>query len=143
MIAFVRGVILSSIAFASILNVSGLMSTNTGVAPTISIDSVVAINSQALDAILKAAGPLEVNGELTNASGIDIIREEDWGNGVSRGDAVMDIVRAAAKAASTNPDIKSAMVNAALDQYSKGNIVMDQQGAFVELLASKGFESIF
>lgn len=108
-----------------------------------SIDSVVAINSQALDAILKAAGPIEINGELTNASGIDIIREEDWGNGVSRGDAVMDIVKAVAKAASNNSDVKSAMVNAALDQYSKGNIIMDQQGAFVELLASKGFESIF
>ena len=108
-----------------------------------SIDSVVAINSQALDAILKAAGPLEINGKATTASGIDIIREEDWGNGVSRGDAVMDIVRATAKAASSNPDVKSAMVNAALDQYSKGNIIMDQQGAFVQLLASKGFESIF
>jgi hypothetical protein len=108
-----------------------------------SIDSVVAINSQALDAILLAAGPLDINGKLVNASGIDIIREEDWGNGVSRGDAVLDIVKAAAKAASSNPDIKSAMVKAALDQYSKGNIVMDQQGAFVELLASKGFESIF
>ena len=73
------------------------------------IDSVVAINSQALDAILSAAGPLEINGEITNASGIDIIREENWGNGVSRADAVMDIVKAAANAASSNPDIKSAM----------------------------------
>lgn len=106
------------------------------------IDSVVAINSQALDAILSAAGPLEINGEITNASGIDIIREENWGNGVSRADAVMDIVKAAANAASSNPDIKSAMVNAAIDQYSKGNIVMDKKGAFVGLLASKGFESV-
>lgn len=108
-----------------------------------SIDSVVAINSEALDAILSAAGPLEINGETTNASGIDIIREQDWGNGISRGDAVMSIVKAAAKAASSDSSIKSAMVNAALDQYSKGNIVMDEQGAFVGLLASKGFESIF
>ena len=107
------------------------------------IDSVVAINSEALDAILSAAGPLEINGQTTDASGIDIIREEDWGNGVSRGDAVMDIVKAVANAASNNPDVKSAMVNAALDQYSKGNIIMDEQGAFAGLLASKGFESIF
>ena len=62
------------------------------------IDSVVAINSQALDAILSAAGPLKINGETTNASGIDIIRE-DGNGGVSRGDAVMGIVKAAAKAA--------------------------------------------
>ena len=108
-----------------------------------SIDSVVAINSEALDAILSAAGQLEIDGQLTNASGIDIIREEDWGNGVSRGDAVIDVVKAAATAASSNPATKSAMINAALDQYSKGNIIMDQQGAFVELLASKGFESFF
>ncbi len=107
------------------------------------IDSVVAINSEALDAILKSAGPLEVNGEITNASGIDIIREEDWGQGVSRGDAVMNIVKASAVAASKNPATKSAMINAALDQYSKGNIVMDQEGAFVGLLASRGLESIF
>ena len=76
------------------------------------IDSVVAINSQALD-------------------------------GVSRGDAVMGVVKAAAKAASSNPNVKSSMVNAALDQYSKGNIVMDKEGDFAGLLASKGFESIF
>ena len=107
------------------------------------IDSVVAINSEALDAILSAAGPLEINGQTTDASGIDIIREEDWGNGVSRGDAVMGIVKAVANAASNNPDVKSTMVNAALDQYSKGNIIMDEQGAFAGLLASKGFESIF
>ena len=88
------------------------------------IDSVVAINSQALDAILAAAGPLEINGKITNASGIDIIREDD-GSGVSRGDAVMAVVKAVAKAASDNPNVKSAMIQAALDQYSKGNIVMD------------------
>ena len=107
-----------------------------------SIDAVVAINSEALDAILQAAGPLEINGETVNASGIDIIREEDWGNGVSRGDAVLEIVKAAANKAK-DPAIKSSMVNAALDQYSKGNIIMDQQDAFVGLLASKGIETFF
>ena len=106
------------------------------------IDAVVAVNSAALDAVLHAAGPLEINGTMTNASGIDIIREEDWGNGVSRGDAVLDIVKAAAQKAK-DPSVKSAMINAALDQYSKGNIIMDQQGAFVNLLASKGIENFF
>ena len=108
-----------------------------------SIDSVVAINSEALDAILSQAEPLEINGQITNASGIDIIREKNWGSDVSRGDAVIDIVKATAKVASNNQSIKSSMVNVALDQYSKGNIVMDEEGAFAGLLASKGFESIF
>lgn len=106
------------------------------------IDSVVAINTEALDAVLKAAGPIEINGVNTTAAGIDIIREEDWGNGVSRGEAVLDVVKAAARAAK-DPEIKSAMVSAAIDQYSKGNIIMDQQGAFVGLLASKGIETFF
>lgn len=106
----------------------------------IKVDSVVAVNTKALDAVLNAAGPVEVNGTVTNVSGIDIIREND-GN-VSRADAVLDVVKAAARAAK-DPDVKSAMVNAALDQYSKGNIIMDQQGAFVGLLASKGIETFF
>lgn len=108
----------------------------------IKIDSVVAINTEALDAVLAAAGPLEVNGSQIQVSGIDFIREEDWGNGVSRGDAVLEIVKAAATAAK-DPEVKSAMVNAAIDQYSKGNIVMNEQGAFVGLLASKGIETFF
>lgn len=106
------------------------------------IDSVVAINTQALDAVLSAAAPLEVNGQNITASGLDFIREEDWGNGMSRGDAVIEIVKAAANSA-RDPVKKSAMINAALDQYSKGNIIMDQQGAFVNLLASKGIETFF
>ena len=108
----------------------------------IKVDSVVAINTKALDAILNAAGPIEVNGNVTTVSSIDIIREDDWGQGVSRGEAVLNVVKAAAKAAK-NPDVKSAMINAALDQYSKGNIIMDQEGQFVGLLASKGIESFF
>lgn len=115
-----------------------IVEVNTG----IKIDSVVAINSQALDAILAAASPLDINGEQVTASGIDIIREEDWGNGMSRGDAVLEIVKAAANSAK-DPDKKSAMIKAAIDQYSKGNIVMDQQGAFAGLLASKGIDSFF
>lgn len=106
------------------------------------IDSVVAINTEALDAVLNAAGTININGTPTTVSGIDIIREEDWGQGVSRGTAVLDIVKAAAREAK-NPDKKTAMVNAALDQYSKGNIIMDEQGAFAGLLASKGIETFF
>ena len=108
----------------------------------IHIDSVVAINTEALDAVLNAAGTININGTPTTVSGIDIIREEDWGNGVSRGDAVLNIVKAAARE-SKNPDKKAAMINAALDQYSKGNIIMDEQGAFAGLLASKGIETFF
>ncbi len=107
----------------------------------IPIDAVVAINNKGLDGILDAASPLNINGTKVNASGIDIIREEQSNDGVSRGDAVLDIVRAAAESA-TNPSKKTAMVNVALREYSKGNIVMTPQGSFVGLLATEGIENI-
>lgn len=106
----------------------------------ISIDAVVAINVKGIDAILHAAGPLEINGTNTSASSIDIIREEYSTENISRGDAVMDIVHAVIKA-SKDPVKKTAMLNAALNQYSQGNIIMDQQRAFVGLLASLELDS--
>lgn len=107
----------------------------------IPIDAVVAINTKGLDAILKAASPIKINGTDVNASGIDIIREEQSGEGASRGDAVLDIVKAVAESA-TDSNKKSEMINVALNQYSKGNIVMTPQGSFVGLLATKGIENI-
>lgn len=106
------------------------------------IDAVIAINTEALDAILKSAGTVTVNGQQVNVSGVDIIREEQYGNGSSRGDAVMDMVKAIAKSAD-DPSVKAKMVQAALDQYSKGNIVMEPQDEFVALLASKGLGTLF
>ena len=50
------------------------------------IDAVVAVNSEALDAILKSAGTLDVNGTQMNASGIDLIREEKYNGGQNRGE---------------------------------------------------------
>ncbi|MCR5026142.1 MAG: DUF4012 domain-containing protein [Methanobrevibacter sp.] len=105
------------------------------------IDAVIAINTKGLDAILEAASPLEINGTKINASGIDFIREEQSSNGQSRGDAVLNIVKAVAKSA-TDSDKRSKMINAALNQYSKGNIVMEPQGSFIGLLTTKGIENI-
>ena len=106
------------------------------------IDAVVAINSEALDAVLGAAGTVNVNGQNVSVGGIDIIREDQYGNGSSRADAVMDMVKAIAKAAD-DPVVKAKMVQAAVDQYAKGNIKMEPQGDFMGLLASKGFSSLF
>jgi len=106
------------------------------------IDAVVAINSEALDAILDAANPLEINGELIYGSGIDFIREGENEEGLSRGDAVLEMAKATVESAK-DPNKRSLMIEATLNQYSKGNIIMTPQGAFVELLASKGINFIF
>ena len=54
----------------------------------------------------------------------------------------MVLVKALANA-TKDPDKKSTMVQAAMDEYSKGNIIMTPEGAFAKLLATKGFDSIF
>ena len=90
---------------------------------------------------MDAAAPLELNGTPINASSLDIVREEQDSGGESRGDAVINIVKAVAQSA-TDPAKKSDMINAALSQYAKGNIVMTPQGLFVGLLATKGIENI-
>ena len=100
---------------------------------------------------LKIVRPLEVDGVVTNLSATDIIRENDAYNGyagnagvsgtMSRADSVMALVKALSQAA-VDPEKKSTMVQTALKEYSNGNIVMQPEGSFTKLLATKGFESI-
>lgn len=114
-------------------------------------DAVVIIYTDGIDAVIDSIRPLKVNGEVTNLSAEDIVRENDAYNGyagnehvtgtMSRGDAVMVLVEALADAAK-DPNKKNTMMQTALDQYSKGNIVMTPEGSFTKLLATKGFESL-
>jgi len=100
-------------------------------------DAVVAVNTEAIDAVISAAGI------PTSLSAADIVRENDqmYGGSMSRGQAVLALVSALSKAA-TNEASRNVMIQTALDQYSKGNIIMEPSGAFMSLLATKGFDSI-
>jgi hypothetical protein len=106
-------------------------------------DAVVAVTDEGLDAIIDSIRPFKVGGVVSNLSATDIVRENDnlYGNGMNRGDAVMILVKTLSKAA-TNLDKRNTMVQVALDEYSKGNIVMTPEGSFVSLLATKGFENL-
>lgn len=104
-------------------------------------DAVVAINTKALDTIIKSAGDLKAKGKSVNISAIDLIREEEHRGGMKRGDAVLALA-SALSTASNDPSKRNAMVQAAMDQYSQGNIVMVPSGSFMSLLASKGLGSI-
>lgn len=124
-----------------------IVEANTNMTPT----AVVLVYDEAVDNIIDSVRPLKVDGVETNLSATDIIRENDAYNGyagnsavsgtMSRSDAVMVLVKALAQAAA-NPDKKAKMVQAALDEYSKGNIVMQPEGSFTKLLATKGIESL-
>jgi len=96
-------------------------------------DAVVAINTEAMDAIISAANL------QTDLSAADIVRENDnmYGGSMTRGEAVLSLVKELSQSA-TNETNRNGMIQVALDQYSKGNIVMIPEGSFVGLMASKG-----
>ena len=115
-------------------------------------DAVVVVYDEGLDNIIDSIRPLMINGSESNLSATDIIRENDAYSGyvgshegitgtMSRGDAIMVLVDALSDAAK-DPNKKSTMISTALDEYSKGNILMTPEGSFTRLLATKGFESI-
>ena len=124
-----------------------IVEANTNMTP----NAVVLVYDEGVDNIIDSIRPLKVDGVETNLSTTDIIRENDAYNGyasnsdvtgtMSRSDAVMVLVKALAQAAA-NPDKKAKMVQATLDEYSKGNIVMQPEGSFTKLLATKGIESL-
>ena len=115
-------------------------------------DAVVIIYDDGLDAIIDSIRPLKVDGVVTNLSSVDIVRQNDnyagyagrdsgiTGN-MSRGDAVLVLVKALSEA-SKDPIKKDTMTKVAIEEYSKGNIVMSPSGSFIKLMATKGFESL-
>ncbi|MCL2115391.1 MAG: DUF4012 domain-containing protein [Methanobrevibacter sp.] len=100
-------------------------------------DAIVAVNTEAIDAVISAAKI------PTSLNAADIVRENDqmYGGSMTRGQAVMSLVRALSRAA-TNEATRNTMIQTALDQYSNGNIIMEPSGSFMSLLATKGFDSI-
>lgn len=119
--------------------------TNTG----IKADAVVAVTNTGLDAVLDSIRPFKVDGEVSDLDATSIIRENDnyagyGGNHtgtMSRGDAVMVLVKAISEAAKDSTK-RNTMVKVALDEYNKGTIMMVPEGSFMGLLASKGLEAL-
>ena len=114
-------------------------------------DAVVIVYSEGLDNIIDTVRPIVINGEVSNLSAEDMVRQNDAYNGyagnenvqgnMSRGDAVMELAKALANV-TKDPDKKYKMVQEALNQYYKGNILMQPEVSFVKLLATKGFEKL-
>ena len=105
------------------------------------MDAVVAVNTEAIDYVINSSGGLNVNGTPINIRAIDLVREEQDVGGMSRGEAVLTLTRAAAQAAK-DPVKKAAMVKAAYDQLSKGNILSEPQSAFESLATAKGLDAV-
>lgn len=114
-------------------------------------DAVVLVYDEGLDNIIDTVRPIYIDGEVSNLSAADMVRQNDAYNGyagnenvqgtMSRGDAVMELAKALSNL-TKDPDKKSTMIDAALKEYSNGNIIMQPEGSFVKLLATKGIDKL-
>jgi len=112
-------------------------------------DAVIIIYDDGLDAVIDSIRPFKVDGVVSDLDAKSIIRMNDnyagypgnsgvTGN-MSRGDAVIVLAKALSEAAK-DPNKRNTMVQTALDEYSKGNILMTPEGSFIRLMATKGLE---
>lgn len=114
-------------------------------------DAVVVVYDEGMDHIVDTVRPIYINGEVSNLTITEMIRKNDAYQGypgndnvegnMSRGDAVMEVVKTLANI-TKDPDKKNKMMQATIDEYKNGNIIMQPQGSFTKLLATKGFEKI-
>jgi hypothetical protein len=108
---------------------------------SVKLDAVVLVNVEAADAIVKSAGPLEINGTPTVVNVIDFVREDQHQNNNTRGQAIITVVEGLSNAVQ-DPATRNTMMQMAITQYNKGNIVVWPKGSFIQLLYTKGFNSI-
>lgn len=108
---------------------------------SIKLDAIVLANVEAVDALVKSAGPLQINGTPVVVNVLDFVREDQNENNATRGDAVMTVVQGMVIAAH-EPDTRNQMMKMALIQYNKGNIVVWPEGAFMQLLYTKGIHAL-
>lgn len=114
-------------------------------------DAVILIYDEGLDNIIDSVRPIYINGTESNLSAVDMVRQNDAYNGyagnenvpgtMSRGDAVMELAKALANI-TKDPNKKETMIKVALQEYSNGNIIMQPQGSFAKLLATKGIDKL-
>lgn len=103
-------------------------------------DMVLVMTPDAIDALVKSVGPVYSNGkEVTNDS-INFLRD-DQDQGATRGDAVENLADGIKDAASKN-NKKPALIQAAMDQYSKGNIKVVPEDKFAPFISYGGISNI-
>jgi hypothetical protein len=103
-------------------------------------DIVLVVTVDAVDAALRAIGPIYVEG-LGDVSGnsLQLLRDEQNG-GVSRGDAVQGMMTAILNTTQSDKSKYLTLINVGVNQYNQGNIYVYPKGAFAQFLISEGIQ---
>lgn len=111
----------------------------------IKTDAVVMINPEAVDALLEAVGPIEINGTQMNLNdSLGYIRNmtETDSSTENRGNATSDIMEPVIKAAKNNPASYINLAKVAIEQYNQGNIRVVPASLVTKFTVSMGLNSL-
>ncbi|MDI9435214.1 MAG: DUF4012 domain-containing protein [Euryarchaeota archaeon] len=104
---------------------------------------VVIVTPEAIDAMIKAIGPVHVKGKgYVTGNSIEFLREEQNQNGMSRGSAVQSLMDGLKNKAQDRSNRKVLMETASV-QYAQGNIHVIPASAFQEFVVYEGIHSLF
>ena len=104
-------------------------------------DVVVVVTPDAIDALINAIGPIYVNGTDVTGSSIAFVRNEQYNENMSRGEAVKSVMNPMINAIKDKSKF-SAFLQTATAQYAQGNIVVVPKDAFVKIAIAYGFKSL-
>jgi hypothetical protein len=106
-------------------------------------DLVVIVTPESIDAIIKAIGPVYVEGQgYVTGNSVDFLREEQNKDGMSRGSAVQSLMEGI-KTAIQNPSNRKILMETVSTQYSQGNIYVIPSNVFQEFLVYEGINTLF
>lgn len=125
---------------ADVKNSQEIVETNTG----IKTDAVVIVTPEAVDALINSVAPINVPGYGTgNNASIEFIRNVTEGKNstMSRGDAT-ELLMKPLIAAAKDPSKSSALFQAVVQQYLKGNIIVIPKDLMTQFAVSKGLKLV-
>jgi len=121
-------------------NAQSIVQENTG----IKTDAVVIITPAAVDAVVKAVGPINVPGygDVTNNT-MDVIRNltEEKNSTITRGNAT-DLIMTPIIEAAKNPAKAPGLFQVVVQQYLNGNIIVVPKNLMTQFAISKGINSL-
>lgn len=111
----------------------------------IKTSAVVMITPDAVDALLTAVGPIEINGtQLSVNDSLGYIRDmtETDTSTQNRGNATSALMEPVLKAAKSNPATYFNLARVAIEQYNKGNIRVVPASLITKFTVSMGLNSL-
>ncbi|PKL66528.1 MAG: hypothetical protein CVV28_10310 [Methanobacteriales archaeon HGW-Methanobacteriales-1] len=108
-------------------------------------NAVVMITPDAVDALLTAVGPIEVNGAPMSVNdSLGYIRDmtETDTSTENRGNATSELMEPVIKAAKSNPATYINLARVAIEQYNKGNIRVVPASLITKFTVSMGLNSL-